>query len=310
MKNDPKEVTIGNLSVRTFEAPPEGFDPLTASKTTLMRHGIVPKPDEEKEPELYKAWHKVFSRDLNHIVPEFEENKHKQHKPSEKVKQLQDGTATSHNWSGEVIFNPAGDSFKWIEGSWIVPDPNQPPGLPTGSWYYSSAWVGIDGYGSPDVLQAGTSQDALVQNNSTQKSVYAWWEWYPNYEIKINNLPVSSGDYMTCLICVTSNKTATIYLTNLSTSTSLSFQITAPSGTTLVGNSAEWIVEAPTVGGNQAQLVDYGATFFDSAIASTQKNVVINAGTGTNINMINNANKVISTSLVEAPQVLKMSYTV
>ncbi len=295
-------------SIKTFEAAPKGFNPLTASKTTLMRHGIAPKPDAKKEPELYKAWHQVYSKELTHIVPEFTEIRKKQHRPSTGKAKTIGNTSTSTNWSGAVVFPSAGDTFKWIIGNWIVPDPTQPAGQATGSWYYSSAWIGIDGWGSNDVLQAGTSQDALVQSSTTHKSIYAWWEWYPNYEMQISNFPVNSGDYMTCLICATSTTQASIYITNITTGTHTSFQINAPSGTTLKGNCAEWIVEAPTVGGNLAKLVNYGATFMDSCYAYTQNNAQVNAGTGTTINMVDGSNNVISEGTIEAAQVLKMQY--
>jgi len=308
MKNAKKEIAMDKLKIKTFEAAPEGFDPLTASKTTLLRHGIVPKPDEVKEPKLYEAWHKVYSRKLKHIVPEFVENKSKQHRPSKHPKDLKNGTSTSTNWSGVAVFPPAGDVFKWMTGNWIVPDPNQPPSLPTGEWYYSSAWIGIDGWGSNDVLQAGTDSDVLVQNGVTHKQVSAWWEWFPNYSVTINNFPVASGDYMTCLICATSTTTATIYLTNISTGIHTSFQITAPSGTILRGNCAEWIVEAPTVNGGQSALANYGATFFDESYAFTQKGVEVNAGTGTPINMVNSSNSVISQTVIEGTEILKTSF--
>jgi hypothetical protein len=51
---------------------------------------------------------------------------------------------------------------------------------------------------------------------------------------------------MYCLICVNSTTSATVYFTNQSTNVGTSFTITAPSGTTLAGNCAEWIVERPT----------------------------------------------------------------
>lgn len=298
----------GGFSLKTFDAAPKGFNPLTASKTTLLRHGIVPKPDAKKDPELFKAWHAVYSKELHHIVPEFREVDRKQNGPHRGKKTITDGTATSTNWSGVYAPPPAGDTFKWITGNWIVPDPVQPPGQPTGSWYYSSAWVGIDGWGSNDVLQAGTSQDVLVQGTTVSRRVYAWWEWYPNYEMQISNFPVATGDYMTCLICSTGTTTATIYLTNNTTGTHTSFQITAPAGTTLKGNSAEWILEAPSVGGSITKLAAYGATFFDIAYAYTQKNVQVNAGSGNTINMVDGANKVISQATIVAAQALKVQF--
>lgn len=308
MSNNHTTMTVGDLSITTFEAPPEGFDPMSAAPSKLLHHGLAPRPDPEKEPELFRKWSAVYSKKLTHIVPEFQKNEHKHHAPLAARAATREGSSTSTNWSGVVVPSPAGDSMKWVTGNWIVPDPSQPAALPTGRWYYSSAWVGIDGWNSSDVLQAGTSQDVLVQNSSTTKSVYAWWEWFPNYEVAISNLPVSAGDYMTCLICSTSATTATVYLTNLTTSTHTSFQITIPKGATFKGNCAEWILEAPTINGGQSALCDYGATFFDQAYGYTAKNVQENAGAGNVINMVNSSNSVISQGVIEAAQVLKASY--
>jgi len=250
----------------------------------------------------------VYSRKLTHIVPEFRVNKGKQHRPVGKRVDRKDGTSTSTNWSGVVVPSPAGDTFKTITGNWMVPDPNQPANLPAGEWYYSSAWIGIDGWGSNDVLQAGTDSDVLVQNGVPTKSIAAWWEWFPADSVAITNLPVTSGDYMSCQITSTGAKTATVYLTNLSTNTHAAFKITIPSGATFKGNCAEWILEAPTVNGGQSALCNYGATFFDESFAHTAKNVLENAGTGNTLNMVNGASTVISQAEIEAAQLLKVSF--
>jgi hypothetical protein len=52
---------------------------------------------------------------------------------------------------------------------------------------------------------------------------------------------------MYCLICSQSPTTPTIFLGNETTGAMTSFNITAPSGTSLVGNCAEWIVGSPKV---------------------------------------------------------------
>lgn len=307
--NNKKNLTqVGDLQIKTFDSAPEEFDPMTASAAKLAHYGFVPRPDAEKEPELYKKWHTVYSKKLKHIVPEFVRNENKQHFVMKHKKDTKEGTSTSSNWSGAVVNSPANDSFKWMTGNWIVPDVNQPSSLPTGQWYYSSAWIGIDGDGSPDVLQAGTDCDVLTQNGSVYKQVSAWWEWYPETSITINNFPVKSGDYMTCLICVNSTTTASIYMTNITSGIHTSFSITAPNGTSLRGNCAEWIVEAPTVGGGQSGLADYGATFFDESYAYTTAGVLANAGSGNTINMVNSANSVISETLIETPQLIKLSF--
>src|SRR6267143_1028516 len=49
----------------------------------------------------------------------------------------------------------SGDSVTCVAGQWTVPDVVAPgPGN-----YYASEWVGIDGDGSPDVLQEGTETE-------------------------------------------------------------------------------------------------------------------------------------------------------
>ena len=47
------------------------------------------------------------------------------------------------------------------------------------------------------------------------------------------------------------------YFYNYSTQETNTYQLTAPSGTTLQGNSIEWVVERPGVGGSLARLTNY-----------------------------------------------------
>jgi hypothetical protein len=221
--------------------------------------------------------------------------------PSGAVRAAAVENATSTNWSGSAVFAAAGDKFGWVEGEWTVPDPSDPKGGK--SSYYSSAWIGIDGWGSGDVLQAGT-ESSLVNGS---KKVYAWWEWYPNYEVAISNFPVSAGDTMYCLICVNSPTTASIYLTNDSTDQSTSFNITAPSGTTLVGNCAEWIVETPSVGGSPTTLPDYGVVYFDIGLAHQAAGLAY-ADQGTPITLVDSASKALSTPTLEKSELIKLTY--
>ena len=99
-----KSVTLG---LKTFEAAPDEFDAVTASHAKLAHHGIVPRPDKEKEPELYSKWHKVYSKKLKHIVPEFVKNENKRHFVVREKKQVKHGVSNSTNWSGAVVNNPA-----------------------------------------------------------------------------------------------------------------------------------------------------------------------------------------------------------
>ncbi|MFC0549018.1 G1 family glutamic endopeptidase [Kutzneria chonburiensis] len=297
------------LGVRLFTPPPADFDPFTADQRELLVHGFPARPDQDTERPLYTQWKRRVSRKYTRIEPVFVRNTDKVHGPmrgpSAEPGQLlaaHKANATSTNWSGSAVFAAAGDSFKWVEGEWTVADPADPKGGKTS--YYSSSWVGIDGWGSPDVLQAGT-ESSLVNG---VKKVYAWWEWYPDFEIAISNFPISAGDTMFCLICATSATTASIWLTNDSTDQSVSFAITAPSGTTLRGNVAEWIVETPNVGGSPTTLPDYGVVYFDDAQALANSAGWIAGNTGTPLTMVNSGGTALSTPTLKATDLLKLTY--
>ena len=116
--------------------------------------------------------------------------------------------------------------------------------------------------------------------------------------MKISSFPVSPGDTAYCLICITATTTASVYFSNLSSGlATTSFTIYAPKGTSLVGNCAEWIVEAPTVGGSIAKLADYGMVYFDACIAGYASGTM-KSSAGNNINMTSGSTVISQGSLV------------
>ena len=288
------------LGVRLFQRPPEGFNPLEAEDRELLVFGYPARPDKDRHPELHETWKRMVSRPLTIIEPQFALRTDKQHGIRNTI-----ANDTSTNWSGAAAFAAKGDSATYVIGQWTVPDVVA-PGL--GS-YYCASWVGIDGDGSPDVLQAGTECDVVSFGFFTAKQTYVWWEWYPNYEVQIANFPVTSGDVMFCAICVHSNTEAGFYLTNLTTGASTSFTKTAPRGTHLVGNCAEWIVEAPTVNGGQSALARYGDVYFDECIAGTKNHALLHGGDGDLITMVDSSNKKISNPTRETDELIKIQYT-
>jgi hypothetical protein len=282
------------LGVRLYKRRPEDFDPVTADHRELLVYGYPPRPDE-KHPHLLERWERMMSKPMNIIEPQFSLRTDKLHGPKNAV-----ANDTSTNWSGSVAFVARGDSATWVAGQWTVPDVV----APGGGDYYSSAWVGIDGDGSNDVLQAGTESEIV----SGSRQTYAWWEWYPDFEVEITNLPVSAGDIMYCLICVHSATEAGFYIHNVTTGVATSFSKTAPSGTSLVGNCAEWIVEAPTVGGGQSRLARYGDVYFDEGVAATKNGTLLHPGTGTPITMVDGSNNQISVPKFENDEVIRVAY--
>ncbi|HEY2311472.1 MAG TPA: G1 family glutamic endopeptidase [Gaiellaceae bacterium] len=287
------------LGVRLFKKPPENFDPLQAEDRELLVFGYPARPDKDKHPELHEMWTRMASRKLTMIEPQFALRTDKQHGIRNTI-----ANDTSTNWSGAVSFAGKGDSATYVIGQWTVPDVVA-PGL--GS-YYCASWVGIDGDGSPDVLQAGTECDVVSFGFFTAKQTYVWWEWYPNYEVQIANFPVTSGDVMFCAICVHSDTEAGFYLTNLTTGASTSFTKTAPEGTRLTGNCAEWIVEAPTVNGGQSALARYGDVYFDECIAGTKNDHLLYGGDGDLITMVDSSNHPISVPTKETDELIKIQF--
>jgi len=72
------------------------------------------------------------------------------------------------------------------------------------------------------------------------------------------------------LICASAPTTATLSLVNVTDGTVATFSVHPPAtGTALVGNSAEWVVEAPLINNVQSVPGHFGVVFFDNALAST-----------------------------------------
>lgn len=187
----PKQ-TIGSVEIHTFPLPPEGFDPLVAAPEELERYGFPRRPDYQQMPHEAAKWVTAFRRypRLKHITPEFRplEHRHDLNKRTGKGTEAEIN-ATSSNWSGSVLFIGGGDSFSWISGSWTVPHVYQSP--VTGGTEYSSAWLGLDGDGSGDVMQAGTETDS-------DGTCYAWFEWFPNFPWPYPTSPSRRATWSPC----------------------------------------------------------------------------------------------------------------
>lgn len=153
----------------------------------------------------------------------------------------------SSNWSGYAI---PGSGFNSVTAKWTVT-----AAPPSQGATYSSEWVGIDGYNNRSLIQTGTESD--YSNGSAH--YYAWWEILPAPETVIPSISVSPGDVMTASIAKVAGSSWTIKITD--TTTGKSFTTTqkyrGPA------TSAEWIEEAPTVGGRVATLANYGQATFD-----------------------------------------------
>jgi hypothetical protein len=143
-----------------------------------------------------------------------------------------------------------------------------------------SEWVGIDGYNSSDVCQAGVQETVQTVGGKASVSVSAWDEWYPAgaNTIAASSFSVNAGDTIKITVQTlgAGSSTASFIFDNVTTGRTYDASLTAPKGTTLAGNSAEVVVETPEwTSGNQtsqpllADFLNTPVTFKD--IAATYK---------------------------------------
>ncbi len=288
---DTAETNIAGI--RAVAAPPAGFDAVHASTEALAAYALPPRPDVATQPDAYAKWRRAMSVRTTRLAGDLTATSiyHgpmslRQHHADVKTGNT---TYTSGNWSGFANLNgltsySPSTSYYFLLADFVIPAATNRPC--SGGWTYSSSWVGIDGFGSPDVLQAGTESDAYCSSSGTASYYSAWIEWYPYSESRIS-LPVTPGDDMFVEVWNTSATNGYAYVENINTGAVQEYNLTPPSGTRLVGNSAEWIVEAPTVG-TQATLADYAYDFFWGAAAYNFNYNYFNPGSASSaqINMV------------------------
>jgi hypothetical protein len=296
-----------DIKVRTFPPPPHGFDPITASAKELSRHGFPARPAHPKHLEQYTRLFGAMKDRFTYIEPKFRVNPNRRHGPAASrnfgsavnaVPAVGTGNEYSPIWSGSLAFPPAGESFRWIVGSWTVPNVNAPD---DGRTYYCATWIGIDGdssVASQDLCQAGINMDVTRSGDNATLNCSAWCEWFPGPELEIPNFLVTFGDTVAITLCTSGvgATEATIFFANITSGHGTSFVLDAGQfgdGTqiSLVGDSAEWVVERPEVNGSTALLADYVQVFFSgcdavSYTADGSSSAVAGGGTQIHIDML------------------------
>ena len=180
----------------------------------------------------------------------------------------------SYNWSGYAVTGSSG-AVTDAKGSWTVPAVSCAT-APTG---YSAFWVGLDGFTSNSVEQAGTDSDCeSLTGKSGTPTYYAWFEFYPNpsYAIEFSH-GISPGDSMIAEVKYAGQATGagrrgsgaqfTVTITDTTKGETYTITSTAPSANE---SSAEWITEAPCCGraGSILPLADFGSISFNSGAAT------------------------------------------
>jgi hypothetical protein len=165
-------------------------------------------------------------------------------------------SSTMANWSGYAASGQAG-TFDGVKASWVQPSVK----CPTLSSQYVLYWIGIDGYSSSTVEQIGTG----AQCKNGAPVYFAWYEFYPDSSKRITTLSAKPGEYFSAVITA-SGSAFTMELKNDTTGETFNVQKDVPEAER---SSAEWIAEAPLVGGDVQSLINFGGLSFTAASATS-----------------------------------------
>ncbi|HTT91785.1 MAG TPA: G1 family glutamic endopeptidase [Acidimicrobiales bacterium] len=174
------------------------------------------------------------------------------------------GASAMSNWSG---YGLAGSGFTGVTGTFNVPTPTN-----SASCFEDTAvWVGVDGLGNHDLLQAGIAEIGFAQTSPLywpsagfpglicpgRAKVYAWWEDLPSAAQWVN-LPVQVGDSVTVSMFKMSPGWWALAVHDLTAKRS--FLLIQPYAGPQT--SVEWVVEAPQVIGLLRDPVPFSAVRF------------------------------------------------
>jgi hypothetical protein len=162
----------------------------------------------------------------------------------------------SENWAGYIVetnFNqPSENSVDEISAYWNI------SGVDCFSFskdYFSSFWIGIDGFSSRSISQIGTDSDCLLQ----APIYYAWYEIYPQPPVLLN-MTIHPKDQIFAEVKYIGGSNFQLTIKNLNTKESFS---TIQEDSDAKRFSAEIIAEAPYLSDKSiARLSEFGPVEF------------------------------------------------
>ena len=282
--------------IRTYPAPPEGFDALTASDDELAAYGIPLRPDKVRDPSDYQQWTRVAMVMSNPRTRWYGELKpRKAHSSLGRVVPSASGTQGSTfgttsvsgpGWSGVVNTIPgtkwsSQTSFSWVKAEFPVPWPQQAfngsgGNICDGDTDQVANWVGLGGLTVTGLNLGNQNNIAQVGvdgyfscGDGTSQGLFAWVEWFPADLMQL--FDVAGGDDVYVYVHNTSAKAGNFTITDFTHQQSFSGLMVAPSGVELVGNEAEFIVERPgrCLGCGLYPLANYVWSIWDFSLDKT-----------------------------------------
>jgi len=171
-------------------------------------------------------------------------------------------TVRSLNWAGYAVDSSVAGSVTDVKGSFAIPTVSC-----NANNAFASFWVGIDGFSSNTVEQTGVTANPC--NSSFAPVGYsAWFEFFPAAPVYAS-ASLAPGESVSAE--VTFSPSTGIFTTSITVKSGSTTVVTLTHSQTVSGaqsNSAEWIAEAPSVGGRILPLANFGSVSFTSASAT------------------------------------------
>lgn len=248
----------------------------------LANLGYPERPDTLSAPDKYSKWVNHVSRPLT-LLPT--------HLVSRSDIKASPAAYTSSNWSGLEAHSTTKRTYSAASGSWNVPAIVLASS--DGATDYSAFWIGLDGDGTSDLVQAGTEQDAVDFLGIVFSDYYAWSELLPNQPTEQEVFGVDAGDEIQVEVWISTGsgapnaagKYGAFRIIDWTQSNESVFYVPL-SGTYYNGTEAEWIMERPTVGGSLPELSAYLiATMADASALKVKGTKWVPCGTAANRNI-------------------------
>jgi hypothetical protein len=164
-------------------------------------------------------------------------------------------TVKSSNWSGYAVTSRR-HRIAAVSSAFVVPTAKSSP-IPE----FAATWAGIGGYKTGDLIQAGTAEDSTGGIFGPQ--YFAWYELLPNPEQPIGNCrgdsacTVRPGEQISVTIRRLGSGRWQIFMNDQG-----HWRWTKRVHYNSSRSSAEWILEAPSINGEQSTLAHVGTVRF------------------------------------------------
>ena len=302
MSDDARHSDVLKL-YKTYNPPPKSFDPRTAPDEQLRRHGIPRRPDPEREPKLSRLWRHAFARRPNFVRAELAiDTVMARRNP---LRGQEPGFSPS-GWGGAVVrtsklgFN---EPATFVTASWVVPEIVPIAPEPWSEYLIAGFWVGLDGFGNGQVLQAGIAASVTTESfgsGAFNPGTVYWWPWtewwttqFQDPPVKIENFPIATGNTVVFVVCAQQPDVGDISVLNVSTGQATRISVNARPGISSEGASAEWIVE-----GVSPDLPPFYPVTFSNCAAGTSHHLFDLLPDGITTNIHGNGGASLTQSLI------------